>query len=81
MILHPLLAFDLRQASGEFELGALYLLQQDCGYGDDISKEGDFQQTRRAYVILSRWWFQILFIFIPNLEEKIPDLTDIFQMG
>ena len=28
----------------------------------------------------ARWWFQILFIFDPNLG-KIPNLTNIFQMG
>ena len=29
----------------------------------------------------SRWWFQILFIFTPNLGEDEPNLTYIFQMG
>ena len=29
----------------------------------------------------SRWWFQIFFIFTPNLGEKISNLTNIFQMG
>ena len=32
------------------------------------------------YLQNTRWWFQIVFMFIPYLG-KIPNLTNIFQMG
>ena len=31
--------------------------------------------------IMSRWWFQIFFIFTPNLEEMIQFDDHMFQMG
>ena len=34
-----------------------------------------------GFTTLSRWWFQILFIFIPNLGEMIQVDAHIFQMG
>ena len=34
----------------------------------------------QEYTYYARWWFQILFIFIPYLG-KIPILTNIFQIG
>ena len=30
---------------------------------------------------ISRWWFQILFIFTPKIGEDEPMLTHIFQLG
>ena len=69
-------SFAQRHVDHRIRTAFLYLGEVEAAFGSRVVW---IQAVFNNRYSISGWWFQICFIFIPI--GKIPDLTNIFQMG